>query len=85
VTTVLRYTGDDEGVPFVMGVPARNLTDDDLTALVGGRHGANRGAVKRTLTKTGIYALVSQSKADKPKTEAASEPAAPEKAKESEA
>lgn len=64
MTTVLRYTGDDEGVPFVMGVPARNLTDDDLTPLVGGRHGDDRGAVKRSLIKSGIYAAVSQSKSD---------------------
>ncbi len=75
MTTVLRYTGDEEGVPFVMGVPARDLTDDDLTALVGSL-GNDRGAVKRALVKSGIYA-----EAAKPKTtEAASEPAAPDKA-----
>ncbi|MDP9145918.1 MAG: hypothetical protein M3N43_14715 [Actinomycetota bacterium] len=55
MTTVLRYTGDDEGVPFVMGVPARNLTDDDLEQLVGGRYGNDRGTIKRRLIKTGIY------------------------------
>lgn len=64
MTTVLRYTGNEEGVPFVMGVPARNLTDDDLTALVGDRHGADRGAVKRNLVKSGIYAAASQSKTE---------------------
>jgi hypothetical protein len=62
VTTVLRYTGNEEGVPFVMGVPARNLSDDDLAALVGGRLGNDRGAVKRTLLKTGVYSEVSHSK-----------------------
>lgn len=57
MTTVLRYTGNEEGVPFVMGVPARNLDDDDLGALVGGQLGDDRGAVKRNLVKTGIYAV----------------------------
>ena len=83
MTTVLRYTGDDEGVPFVMGVPARNLTDDDLAALVGGRHGKDRGAVRRNLVKSGMYAEVVTAKPTakpNPSTEAASEPAAPEKA-----
>lgn len=61
MTTVLHYTGDDEGVPFVMGVPARNLTDDDISALVGGRFGDDRGAVKRTLVKSGVYSEVSHS------------------------
>lgn len=64
MTTVLRYTGDEEGVPFVMGVPARNLTDDDLGELVGDRFGADRGAVKRNLIKSGAYAAVSQPKPD---------------------
>ncbi len=82
MTTVLRYTGDDEGVPFVMGVPARNLTDDDLSALVGGSLGNDRGAIKRNLVKSGMYAEATKSKTtDKPTTtEAASEPAAPDKA-----
>jgi hypothetical protein len=53
--TVLRYTGNEEGVPFVMGVPARDLTDDDLGALTGGRHGKDKAAVKRALLATGIY------------------------------
>ena len=64
MTTVLRYTGNEEGVPFVMGVPARNLTDEDIEALVGGRYGDDRGAVKRTLVKSGVYANVSQPKSD---------------------
>ncbi len=71
--TVLRYTGDEEGVPFVMGVPARDLTDDDLSALVGSL-GNDRGAVKRALVKSGMYAEATK------RTEAASEPAAPDKA-----
>ncbi len=74
MTTVLRYTGDEEGAPYVMGVPARDLTDDDLSALVGSL-GNDRGAVKRALVKSGMYAEASKSK-----TEAASEPAAPDKA-----
>lgn len=65
MTTVLRYTGNEEGVPFVMGVPARNLTDEDIEALVGGRYGDDRGAVKRNLTKSGIYAAVSTAKPEK--------------------
>lgn len=84
MTTVLRYTGDDEGVPFVMGVPARNLTDDDLGRLVGGRLGNDRGAVKRSLVKSGTYAEVSPSKAKpaeaKPSTDTA--PSADSKAEE---
>lgn len=61
MTTVLRYTGNEEGVPFVMGVPARNLTDEDIEALVGGRYGDDRGAVKRTLVKSGMYKAVTES------------------------
>ena len=73
MTTVLRYTGNDEGVPFVMGVPARNLTDDDLAALRGTRLGNDRGAVKRNLVKSGMYAEVNaKSDSGKASTEAAS-------------
>lgn len=61
--TVLRYTGDEEGGPFVMGVPARNLDDDDLAKLVGGRLGNDRGAVKRSLVKSGLYSEVRSSSA----------------------
>lgn len=63
MTTVLRYTGDEEGAPFVMGVPARNLTDDDLAELVGDRFGKDRGAVKRNLVKSGVYSEVSHKSA----------------------
>ena len=63
MTIVLRYTGDEEGVPFVMGVPARNLSDDDLASLVGGRFGSDRGAVKRSLVKSGLYSEVRPSSA----------------------
>lgn len=73
MTTVLRYTGSDEGVPFVMGVPARDLTEADLESLVG-RFGADVKAVQKNLTAHGLY-VVSKSKADKPSTEAASESA----------
>lgn len=73
MTTVLRYTGNDEGVPFVMGVPARDLTESDLDALVG-RFGADAKAVHKNLTAHGLYVAV-KSKADKPSTEAASESA----------
>ncbi len=62
MTTVLRYKGDEEGVPFVMGVPARNLSDDDLEPIVGGRLGKDRGAVKRNLIKSGVYAEARESK-----------------------
>lgn len=80
MTTVLRYTGDDEGVPFVMGVPARNLTDDDLAALRGTRLGDDRGAVKRNLVKTGVYAESKAEPKAKPSTDTA--PSADSKAEE---
>lgn len=72
MTTVLRYTGNEEGVPFVMGVPARNLTDDDLNALKGGRLGADKGAVKRNLVASGVYAEVSKAE---PKAKPSTDPA----------
>ena len=80
MTTVLRYNGDEEGVPFVMGVPARNLTDDDMALLVGGRWGNDKGTVRRRLAKVevdgrSVYSEVSQSKAKpseaKPSTDTA--------------
>ena len=52
----LRYTGDDEGTPYVMGVPARDLSDDDLDELTGGRLGKDAEAVAKNLIATGIYA-----------------------------
>lgn len=81
MTTVLRYTGDDEGVPFVMGVPARHLTDDDLDALKGGRLGNDKGAIKRSLVKSGIYAE-SKAKSDSDKASTDTAPSADSKAEE---
>ena len=75
MTTVLRYTGNEEGVPFVMGVPARNLTDDDLEALKGDEWGNDKGTVKRRLLKSGIYAE-SKAKADKPEPSTDTAPSA---------
>ena len=63
--TALRYTGDDEGTPYVMGVPARDLTDDDLAQLAGGRFGADAAAVRKNLAATGIYAEASKPAASK--------------------
>jgi hypothetical protein len=52
----LKYTGNEEGVPFVMGVPARDLSDDDLDELAGGRLGKDKAAVRKSLVKSGVYA-----------------------------
>ena len=72
--TALRYTGDDEGTPYVMGVPARDLSDDDLDQLKGGTLGKDAESVAKNLIATGIFAeskpaapKAAKSKADKEK------------------
>ena len=62
---VLSYAG--RGKHF-LGVPARNLTSADVNRLVGGRWGKTRPTVLKRLVESGLY------------TEAASEPAADDKA-----
>jgi hypothetical protein len=36
----LYYTGDDEGNPYVVNVPARDLTENDLARLLYVEHGS---------------------------------------------
>jgi indole-3-glycerol phosphate synthase len=60
---VLRYRGDD----FLMGVPARDLTGADVDSLRSDRLGKTKPTVIKRLVESGLY------------TEAASEPAAPDK------
>lgn len=68
---VLRYTAKDD---YFIGVPARDLTADDLSRVAGsGRWGKTRPTVIKRLTETSLY------------TEAASESAADGKADEKEA
>lgn len=63
---VLRYTASGD---FLMGVPARDLTSDDLKSPELGRFGKTKPTVIKRLVDSGLY------------TEAASDqPAAPEKA-----
>lgn len=47
---VLRYTGTDAGVPAISGVPARDLTENDLARLVYVEHGDLSGAAFDTAT-----------------------------------
>lgn len=41
---VLRYTGNDAGQPSISGVPARDLTENDVARLVYVEHGDLSGA-----------------------------------------
>jgi hypothetical protein len=52
----LRYVGDGE---WIRGVPARDLTDDDLKALP-------KGLGPKTLVATGLYAESKAQADDKP-------------------
>jgi len=63
---VLRYRAKNDA--YLMGVPARDLTDEDVAGLVGGRLGTTKPTVVKGLVASGLY------------TEAASEPAARHKA-----
>lgn len=63
---VLRYAAKDDA--FLMGVPARDLTSDDLKSPELDRFGKTKPTVIKRLVESGLY------------TEAASEPAAPDKA-----
>ena len=63
---VLRYTAKDDA--YFMGVPARDLTSADVDALRSERWGKTKPTVIKRLAESGLY------------TEAASEPAAPDKA-----
>lgn len=40
----LHYQGDESGRPFISGVPARDLTENDIARLVTIAHGQLRGA-----------------------------------------
>lgn len=64
---VLRYAAKDDA--YFMGVPARDLTDDDLPRIVrSGRFGKTKPTVIKRLVESGMY--------DEP-TEAARKSAAP--------
>jgi hypothetical protein len=63
---VLRYTAKDDA--YYIGVPARDLTADDVDALRSERWGKTRPTVIKRLAESHLY------------TEAASDTAAPEKA-----
>ena len=53
--TVLIYTGDSEaGYPFLRGVPARDLTADDLKRLAWVR-GVSVQSVRAALVASGMY------------------------------
>lgn len=59
---VLRYAAKDDA--YFMGVPARDLTDDDLSMVASsGRFGKTKPTVIKRLAGTGMY--------DEPSTEAA--------------
>ena len=52
---VLRYRAD--GDAYLMGVPARDLTEDDLPRIVkSGRFGKTKPTVIKRLAETGLYA-----------------------------
>ena len=64
---VLRYAAKDDA--YFMGVPARDLTDDDLPRIVAsGRFGKTKPTVIKRLAESGMY--------DEPSTEAARKSAA---------
>lgn len=42
----LHYTGDEGGSPAISGVPARDLTENDIARLVYIEHGELRGAAR---------------------------------------
>lgn len=72
---VLRYTAKDDA--YFMGVPARDLTDDDVALVVlSGQFGKTKPTVIKRLAESAMYAEPSKPKT----TEAASEPAVPDKA-----
>lgn len=53
---VLHYTGNHrEGTPYFLGVPARDLTDDDVAGLTGERWGKTRPTVIKRLTESSLY------------------------------
>lgn len=67
---VLRYRAYTES--YFMGVPARDLTDDDLAAVAkSGRFGKTKPTVLKRLVESGLYAEPSAS------TDAARKSAAP--------
>lgn len=55
---VLRYAGSPEGIPFINGIPARDLTADDLKVLAADsfvrRHFGETG-LAAALVGTGLY------------------------------
>lgn len=53
-TIALHYTGDDAGEPHLSGVPARDLTEHDLSRLAFVRD-ADPAAVRAELIASGFY------------------------------
>lgn len=83
---VLHYTGDDAGSPAVFGVPARDLTENDVARLVYVEHGELSGAAATSATdallerllagpyrRTPVAGGTKKVKAEAPTTEAATE------------
>lgn len=85
----LHYTGNDAGEPAISGVPARDLTENDIDRLVYVEHGdglhgaAYQAAVDKKLDelREGPYRVTPEqpksSKAAKPSEPATEAPAAP--------
>lgn len=47
---VLTYTGDR----FIVGIPAHDLTDDEIAAIAAKRN-TTPAALRKTLTESGLY------------------------------
>ena len=56
--THLYYTGDDSGNPSISGVPARDLSENDIARLVYVEHGELSGAAFDTATDKIVDRLV---------------------------
>ena len=50
----LVYTGDDAGHPYLSGIPARNLTENDVCHLADSR-GVTASVILADLTASGLY------------------------------
>ncbi len=54
----LHYTGSDAGEPAISGIPARDLTENDLARLVSIDHGDISGAAHHAATDSLVTRLV---------------------------
>lgn len=73
----LHYTGNDAGEPAVSGVPARDLTQNDIARIVAVDHGELKGAARQSA----IDATVTRLTAGPYRVTAPKAPAAPAKSK----